>query len=502
MSKRKELSSQVPGLSALVQSQEGQMMAKIVGMMTDPEDFPVIRLRELYSQAPTAVAKPKKNQKVIWNPASFSPPEAGQQLPIEVWTGFMFRDPLRAAVIYKQIWGGDTPSSWEYSALFNIENQSYTTLVEGGSVLDLKPLQFSNTAGESPHGPVLCCGVGPVGDNRVGVWCDGNATYPCILTFGALASEAPTTALNLSYIIWRWTGGHFVQYGKATVSIPTSSPVREVATFNVTQSGYYAVTVDSALFASLGDDAPDFTIDMKYVANIACAFCHSPIGDIFPYNAAQINGIRTLAVAGLLRNEASPLNQQGNLVMLQASRDQDWYSTYAGQGDNFYDYVFSRASEKDFLLRNGGYCYLKPTGPNDLAWINDIKHGAPSQGGSGVSAGTIDSMWFPLNNDSDYLIFAASCNNTSGGDCIFKMRWACEYKTENNWVDTLPPTVDPKAFEDAIETLSVMQQFFENPMHWKNIWKTVKDVAKKGPQIIKEIANIATPLVQAGKFFI
>jgi hypothetical protein len=115
----------------------------------------------------------------------------------------------------------------------------------------------------------------------------------------------------------------------------------------------------------------------------------------------------------------------------------------------FYDKVFTTAEEEDFLWAKGAYAYLKPTSESDLAFNDDIQHGTTTSGFGGAS-----SMYYPLQNTSDYLVFAVSCNNDQGGDGIVKIRWAVEFKTQNNWLERAPPLIDPDAFSDGIEAVA------------------------------------------------
>lgn len=454
-------------------------MAAVAGMIVDPEDFPVVRMRDQYSVAPTATTSPKSNFKVSWNPVS-NPPTQPLQLPINDWGGFVFRDPMRSSI---RLITNDNPTvgaAFTYGALFNMETQSPSTLITKGQNKDLEPTIMQVVGNNKPHGPYLPCGQG---EGRVGVWIDADATNQASvnIAFTIVPAETPA-ALPATVNIYRWSGGTWIELPPVTATSPAGSGAWNIPVA-LAQSGYYAFSVD---FAKL---TTDYSATLAFTSHTTQVWAHAPMGDIFPYNVQQINGIRTLAVGALLKNEASPLNQQGNLIMLQASKDEDWYETYASQVSGFYDFCFDTASEKDFLLRNGGYAYLKPTSEEDLAFNDDIKHGAP-----GTGYGTIASLWFQLHNQSDYLIFAASCDTQGGGDCVWKIKWAVEYKTQNNWIERTPPVVAPQAFSDGIEAVSGMQQFFENPIHWKNIFKTIGKVAQVGAPILAQLG----PYGQAG----
>jgi hypothetical protein len=477
----KRRADQVPGLSGIQGGKKralstevfNEQMALVVGMITDPEDFDPVRMRDQYSVAKTAITKPKSNYKILWDPKSTEADPT--QLPKSDWAAFIFRDPIRSAVIYTI--NSTTAPNFLYEAIFNFGNNSKTTPIAKTESKDIKPVLMQSTAANTNeiHGPYLGCGEA---QGKVGFWIDGDGTNPAdvTFTFTMVTGQTQVAGEKMGITPYKWQGGIWLERTTIFGTTLASPNTTFTASLSVTESGYYAFFINAAGVTL------NYDVGFVYTGKCATVWAHFPMGDIFPYNVAQINGLRTLAVGVLLKNEASPLTQQGNLIMLQASGSEDWYETYAAQNTKFYDYCFDTASEKDFLLKDGGYAYLKPTSEGDLAFILDIKHGL-----TGGGYGSVSSLWFPLEGQSDYLIFAASAAVSGAGDCVLKIRWAVEFKTQNNWLETLPPEVLPAAFSDGMEAVASMQQFFENPWHWKDIFRTIGKVAKVGAPILAQL---------------
>lgn len=452
-----DIALSVPKLAKLVaenENEENDMMALTVGMIIDPNDFDVVRMRDTYSVANTVVAKPKLNQKINWWPMA----QPVGALPDTDFGLFIFRDPLRAAITYTSLaHGSGAAVAFTYDAIFSLATNSQTTTLPVAAASQIQPALLIPDANSAvaPHGPYLPCGQGGVGSQRIGFWVDKpvgagqsaqvqinvTPTQGAWVNTGSPVSSVTTNA-------YRWAGGNWEQPIARTDQTPANGNAALAINVAIPQSGYWAFEIDPTKVVTTGG-IQTLSTNLNMTCTVNTCWAHSPMGDIFPYNVNQINGIRTLAVGCLFRNEASPLNQQGNITVMQASKDEDWFNSYAILNGSFYDKVFTTAEEEDFLLAKGAYAYLKPTSESDLSFNDDIQHGNTSSGFGGASA-----MYFPLNNNSDYLIFAASTSNTQGGDAVIKIRWAVEYKTQNNWLERSPPLIDPTAFSDGIEAVA------------------------------------------------
>lgn len=440
-------------------------MAAVSGMIVNPEAFPVQRFREYYAVTPTAIAKPKSNFKVIWDQVD----QTESQLPTGQWAAFSFRDPVRATIQYVRNKLGNI----EYDALFNMENGSVLSPVAPYENKDLKPLLYTATSGSTnkPHGPYLGCGES---QNKVGVWVDATPSKSASIQFKFTPQTTPVTAnADYSIIPYKWQGGQWLERTATAGVLPLGSSTPPTLTVSLEESGYWSFGVNFGA-VNLG-----YNVAIHYITRTLTVWAHHPMGDLFPYNLAQVNGMRVLALGTLFQNEAADMYKQGSIVQLQASKVEDWYETWASQNADFFDSLMSAGTSENHLLSKGAYAYLKPSSSSDFDWIEDIKHGSTAGG-----YGSVSSTWFPLVNKSDYLIMAASSSGVNSGDGTFSLRWAIEFKTQNAWIDQEPPTILPQAFEEGVEAVAGMEQFYENAVHWGDIFRTIGRVASVGGKIL------------------
>jgi hypothetical protein len=89
----------------------------------------------------------------------------------------------------------------------------------------------------------------------------------------------------------------------------------------------------------------------------------------------------------------------------------------------------------------------------------------------------------PLLPDAPYLVFSVSTNNALANDFKVRRRGGAEYTTNNVWIDQRLPDIDPAVFRRAMVRFSRMPHFYENPLHWAQIWNTIKKV----PEFIGDV---------------
>lgn len=428
--------------------------AAVTAALALPGETNPIRMRDEYSAAKTAVAAPFSKTKLNWA----STAGLGKQLPDEVTGFFIFRDVLRNVVIYQR---NPTNQPWAYiwiRAFLTASLAGDTVFQSTVQGMDCNPMAAypsddTTTYPYRPHGNMLFGGKAE--DNRF-IWIDSvtGALSACTIVYGG---DPGTFAGAIDLI--RWDNDKEVIVSSTNTVAGTSSYA-----IAVPSSGYYRLHV-----CSLNENNFQVTV----TGTCACWEHHYLPG--FWDNAKKITSIRMLALSFLLKNQASPLNKQGNCVAVQIGKGENWtkFAQPGATNNTFYDTLLSRGGGKDMLLMNGMYGFLKPSDNSNLEMKTPI-----------VLDNLITQTQFDLCNNADYIAFAANCTTADGRDCYFNMDAHVEYTTGDTWTDISPPTALPESWEAGIEALASMEQFYENPVHISSIFKSIGKFAKIGSRVL------------------
>lgn len=447
-------------------------MAAVAGMIADPTDFPVIRKSGTYSTMPTATAKPYVREAITWNPTATADALTG--LAPTDWGGFIFRNPLRAAVIYKRYPMSSPAYSWQFNPVANELGELVTagseTYVSPQETKNLEPYGATPSALNTynPHGNILFAGED---DNYRYLWIDGDGTNSYIV-FQFLWDSATTSAGSRTMWIYKWDGG----LRRLVTTADSGAIGNTTVTVNLpvggSKSGYYTVTVRN------GDTAPAKLKVTTTSANQTDFWAHYTVGQLtgttLSGNIAGVNDVRVLAANILVQNKAGPLTKQGKSVICQALKNEDWYSFY-GDGQVMYDRISSNPSSRSFNWEDGIYGFLKPTGESDLDYIIPFV----TTGSSTV----IEDVVYKL-IQSDYIAFCVSATADGAGDAQFTFSHALEFRTRNQWLEKLPPSISSDEWESGVQAVISMEQFYHNPIHWAKIFSTIGKIARVGAPLV------------------
>lgn len=201
-----------------------------------------------------------------------------------------------------------------------------------------------------------------------------------------------------------------------------------------------------------------------------------PVVDVTPplLVSRQITAYRMPALSEWLKNNASPLNQQGFDVAFQAQEGEDFVNSYlyspitytAAPGTSgMLNKIFTKTNGQDFSLADGEYSFRQLAGATDLNWKKEVELGS-----SDITPASID---FALIPDSSYLMLGASTVSTSGGDCNMKIWNVVEYQTTASWEETHLPEATPAEFQMAFAISATIPQHLENPSHELSIFSHI-----------------------------
>ena len=422
---------------------------EIVTALSLPEEMKrPIRFANQYSCDRTAVVIPWQELKVNWNA-----PTAASQLPASDLLFFVFRNPLCRLIYYLA-----TAVAYVYQWAFldlstGVPISGIKLYCPGGLTTAASPLFATPVGANKPHGNILYpryTSEGVAGDYTF-LWGDNPAavagTYGNIL----ISCTADPGGGNIYCYELRF-GQRVLQATIPFVGLTLAY------TFKVPHNGYY----------SFGFAPNNSTFIQVQTTNASGAsmWCHLADKDI-NLNMSNIEAIRSLGAAFRFSNEASDLNRQGNIVQVQIPGGEDWL-TFSNSG---YNGVAAFSSEvQSRLARNGTDGFLKPTQDEDFAFQYPFVFGD-----NGVLTESYVDM--QVTNYS-FIACAISCTTPAGCDFILRVSPLNEYKTKNSWIDIQKSSHTTAQWIQALEVFKSMEQFYDNPVHVKQILSTIGKYAR------------------------
>jgi len=192
-----------------------------------------------------------------------------------------------------------------------------------------------------------------------------------------------------------------------------------------------------------------------------------------------------MSVSAMYSNRAAMINRSGNIVGYQSPPGKAW-TEYV----NNYDRVALSPDSMEREANEGLYGFLLPSEPDNLnlqsysVWEN----------------GNLMDSYYPLSGPGSFLVIYAQVTDPSARVGKTTACWALEFATNTNWFPTEKPRVSSKIWSDSLEALKDIQQWYENPTHWKEIWQKVKSGAGKfikgvenyGPKVIETASTIGS----------
>lgn len=459
----------------------------IAAALTLPSAVPPVRFSNEYTTTTTAVAAPAIRTPVKWG--QFNNPITGTtrldangvQLPLTDWFGAFFRDPLRAAVIYRQNPGINQAGVAVYArSIYVWQSQHPDTTVfpiEPNGSTEIRPSHakagdFVGVINEwSPHGEYLYASEG---EDKKYMYVDGRnnptvGTRPYNPVFVVV-----TSAVELADI---WTY-HVYAYQNGADRYITSinNAAGTTTTFNVaSDSAYFRIEVEF-----IGTTAAAST--SVSIASQSCVdqFAHLPLQDI-DSNSDDLQSIRVISIGMLLQNIAADLVKQGKVVGLQSGKNESWtsyaFSGGTGTGNQAFTKILSSSDQRDFELSRGIYGFIKPSDDTDFDMGSPFIIDA-----NGIWAQTNTNVV----DDSEFaMIMASTSNIPSSADCFLNVDHHVEFETRNRWRESKVPTTTPSDWKGALTRIRFMRQWYNNKVHFDEILDMIgKGIATALPLIL------------------
>lgn len=467
---RKEITAKL----ATIKSQA----AAVTASFALPSDFAPFRQRNEYTTEATALFHLMEEH----NTFSSLPIGSNEQLLPGQHLEFIFQDILRNRVSYQR---NPTSAAWNYAWCFGrtpagVDNTSYTTVPNADEFM--VPTHANSIGAFSPHGPTF---FSETDQNITGMWVDTGPAASSNITVSLNPTPSSTSG---SLILYMWKDGLWVEQDFKNITSGTQNYVFN----NGLRSTLYTVRIRNHVNP----------ININITSNGTCGcWGHFPAPYILT-NGNSIESVRTLGHSILVKNFTSPLNQDGDITGVQPGKSRAWTSfigTFAGATDCFAIVRDYAGAENTRPLKTGLYGFVKPTEEEDMK-LRESFIIVPRSGGTST-----DTTWTSASTpflSTAYLVVAMATNTPLLQNIVVRTDTNGEFETGNQFFNVDKPRAEPQEWRDGMEALASLQQFYENPTHWKRILSTIGSVASVGGRILSlfgpEARAVGMPISIAG----
>lgn len=434
----------------------------ITAAVSLPQNAPPCRYRDITTSTKTALARGFYRPNADWVD---NPTANNLQIVAQTWIAVLFRSVLRTLVLCLQ--------SGVSSATYNwiCENALGTTftLLAGSARSDLQLAYAKFSVGTAYHGTYLYPGVF---GNRKFIWCDVG-----VLTITNL--DALDANSDFVFTVWSYNAGDPIP--QASVQYIASVAANTAKTFN-TAYDYYCISWNSTT-TTASPPAVRFTFQHVTTAGKQ-VFAHLSFPNL-DNNQARVTGSRMIGNSLLISNVSADQYKAGSWAGLQLGKGDKWTTYIQGGTNNLGGTTFDPYAKVTAVkgvvvgdLKNGMYAYHKPTDQDEF----DLK----TPFSLGLNQALTGCNGFDLENDTATLMVITAPTGAGTLSHAFRLSWDCslEFTTEDMWTMVESSPFDPDEWEKAMMVLASMQQFYDNPVHWKRILSTIGTLAHVGGTIV------------------
>jgi len=428
-----------------------KLTSPLTKVLTMPFQNGSFRVPTLSTQK-TAIANPFSLETVPWALNDHILPSSEM-----VW--FVFRNPLRATIVYQP---NDSLAPFSYNLNFydpssNASSTTFQCVNETTNRASIIPTVINATASTSftPHDKTWFPGrIQGHADNFF--WYDPGVAITITPTANTLTG---TEVMVVEFVRWL-PGGYSQDVELGRVTAGSSTPI----TYSPTVAGYYAFQCYFEDSAGNVIEGRSVSFTARIWSNNASTWGHRCLPD-FSANMFAVDKIRVLSAACLYSERASPLNAQGTVMGAQVPGNRPWLDfveaglTKIGKVQGVVDYP----------AKTGFYGYLRPTDQvRDFEYVEGytVENDVP-----------LESFYW-LDKSSDYLVFHASVTTDAGRDARFNFAFSVEYMTTDTWRSVRQPEFDDNRLDLALRRLKKVRQFFQNGTHIMEIWKALTTIGK------------------------
>jgi len=483
----------------------------IVASQALPYNAPVVRPRDSYSTDPSSTYRlrykgtyPFPGVVPALSPQFLDPNETFAVVLRDPRCSFILHDPNseNSAVPYYltaqnqdiPAVGGGTPGPYDIPVIMQgTQPASTPALGAPPSFLQFKGAVFDAAypSGWPAHGPFLYAGRSsalPGNSSKASwIWWGGGGSPSAITIFAGVGGLQG----NGAFVVWAWNKGTpYVVDGAIVNAVDEAVGVAVVSLESaaiLACRDYIAIEV---FFATdqVATDPQRVYMQCSLLSNGA-QFRHGSAPQISSVEASIDSAAQT-GVALLIKNISNELQKDGSVIAYQPPKNTCWQNILpsilpfeaagvAGAYD-VYSAIGAYKGSWESLAATGFYGYLKPHAAGDV-YFQKMFNSSVTTGGSFVES---TDGW----NLDDQNFYWVSFACTTGFNFRYEFSQGGCFYTDSQWYDPLPANIDPDEWEKGALIVSAMPQFFENPLHWNDIWSRIKSG-------LRRVIGLAPPLL-------
>lgn len=330
------------------------------------------------------------------------------------------------------------------------------------------------------------------------MWIDAHTSATANVTFKWYSDPFMATPLPLSApsalqgVIRVWVYDGETALPSITTNV-TSAATAWLTTIYLQASAYYA-------FEFVGTPTNSFQTYCHVQMQNSSAVClaHEPIEGI-DTRAGDIEGVRVVGKSLMFSPASAELAKGGTVAGIQLPSQELVTSLLPAVST---DSITSGLTTRSGLGGNatllsfdkGMYCYHLPTSEEDMCFQKPFCY-SPVVGSSGISRPTLSDFACFVKPRGGWAVLAVSTppsilggNNYPGALMRLTVGNALEFETSSLWYSLSSPPQNKLAVDELMMLLRGVQQFTENPFHFRDISNWIS----RNANTLKKVSNIAS----------
>lgn len=420
-----------------------------------------------FNAAKTALAHPFQMSPLNFGAVNPTNSELSRYEHLSVLT----RNPLCSLIIYDQNAAGAT-STYQLFARSGgdgVPSGTVAYLLDSQDSVDIPFTEGDCISGPTTyqaHGPTMYPGF--VSSNPKGrfFWYDKGTT----LTFTIECALAINVALQCDY--WG-PNGFSSNFVNDQITLVSDEP-QTVTLINLgDEPGYYSLRLKND---SNSDEGTIVLSNITYQVTSSC-FRHLACPSLAPV-IGSIKGIRVLGHSIKLTNTSSQLNRGGQIIARQTPGGTNW-QTYIS--NDVYTHLSQQSDAIALEAKDGMYGFLKISDSDDLDLCQYHVINSEST--------LVDSKW-PIDNPKALVVMVVKVPSQDSASFQMTERMVLEYQTDNLFFDTDVASLPVNLYTSAIALTRDVPQFYENPLHFGEIWNKIQNFVSKAVDGVAKYAPL------------
>ncbi len=435
--------------------QNNNAVTAIAACITSPDKAGPVRYRDTLTGTKTATVNIQTMPQSDWPDVL----TAAQRLAAGNFLVVLFRNVLRWFVLnLKSGVTGATQYNWYFDGL--AVPSASTPIYNGTQQLPVCYADFFT--GTAYHGNRLYHGRS---SGKRFLWQDAGS----ITVVNDTALSATQT---LTITIYTWNEG-----APLPIGVLVWAPATAAGTAVTTGAGlvnYQYIALEANLEDTGAVPAPfNISVYQTTLANTEC-FSHQCMTGLIA-NQGRVQAARVLGSAYRVMNISPEQYKAGSWAAVQLTKGDRW-TNYIQAGAAPFTLLTTLKNCASLLLAKGSYGYHKPTQTEDF----DFR--IPFENTYNVTQSV---NGYEMDDSTSVLValYAPQGVGTLSHALQFQFSINMEYQTEDQWVHTSIAETETDDWENALEVVSSMDQFYENPTHWAEIFRTIGKFARIGAPI-------------------